>query len=77
VPEGGLSGRPLKDIAVERVRALRQLVRDRGVVVGCGGVEDAASAKALLNSGADLVQIYTALVYRGPLLAARISRKLH
>jgi dihydroorotate dehydrogenase len=76
LPEGGLSGRPLKDIAVERVRALRQLVRDRGVVVGCGGVEDAASAQALLDSGADLVQIYTALVYRGPLLAARISRKL-
>jgi dihydroorotate dehydrogenase len=76
LPEGGLSGRPLKEIALDRIRALRQLVRDRGVVVGCGGVEDVASAQALIDSGADLVQIYTALVYRGPLLAARISRKL-
>jgi dihydroorotate dehydrogenase len=76
LPEGGLSGRPLKEIAVERIRTLRQLVRDRGVLVGCGGVEDVESAQALIDSGADLVQIYTALVYRGPLLAARISRKL-
>jgi dihydroorotate dehydrogenase len=45
-------------------------------VIGCGGVNDGASARRLLDAGADLVQLYTALIYRGPFLAARISREL-
>jgi dihydroorotate dehydrogenase len=76
LPQGGLSGRPLKDISVHRVAAVRKQVRDRAAVIGCGGIEDAATAQAMLNAGADLIQFYTALIYKGPFLAAEISRSL-
>lgn len=76
LPEGGLSGRPLREISRERVAAIRRHLKDRGVLIGCGGIEDGATAQAMLDAGADLVQIYTALVYRGPFLAASISRDL-
>ncbi|MBX3441986.1 MAG: quinone-dependent dihydroorotate dehydrogenase [Planctomyces sp.] len=76
LPEGGLSGLPLKDIARERIAAIRRAAGDAALVVGCGGVDDAASAQTLLDAGADLVQLYTALVYKGPFLAAAISRGL-
>ncbi len=74
LPQGGLSGRPLRDIAPRRVEEIRNRLGMGPVLIGCGGVEDAATARRMRDAGADLVQIYTALVYQGPLLAARISR---
>src|SRR5205823_9017855 len=73
---GGLSGRPLRDVAARRVAAVRARAGDGLAVVGCGGVDDAASAGALLDAGADLVQLYTGLVFEGPFLPARITRGL-
>ena len=72
----GLSGRPLREAALATVAAVRKQVGDRATVIGCGGIDDAASAKAMLDAGADLVQIYTGLVYRGPFLPAAVSRGL-
>ena len=40
----------------------------------CGGINDVASAAAMLEAGTDLVQIYTGLVYEGPFLPASITR---
>lgn len=76
LPEGGLSGRPLRDISRIRVSQIRRHVGNRLAVVGCGGIDDAASARAMLDAGADLIQVYTGLVYRGPFLAARLSRAI-
>jgi dihydroorotate dehydrogenase len=76
LPKGGLSGRPLREISVKRVAAIREHVGDRLTVIGCGGIEDVAGARTMLGAGADLIQLYSALVYQGPLLAARISRGL-
>ena len=45
-------------------------------MIGCGGIDDAPSARAMLDAGADLVQVYTGLVYEGPFLPARITRGL-
>jgi len=76
LPQGGLSGRPLKDISPQRVEEIRRRLGTGPALIGCGGIEDAATARRMRDAGADLVQIYTALVYQGPLLAARISRQL-
>jgi dihydroorotate dehydrogenase len=76
LPLGGLSGRPLRELALRRVAEVRRRVGDRAAVVGCGGIDDAASARAMLDAGADLVQVYTGLVYEGPFLPARITRSL-
>lgn len=73
---GGLSGAPLRDLARRRVAEVRRHVGDSPTVIGCGGITDGPTAHALLNAGANLVQLYTALVYRGPFLPAAITRQL-
>ncbi len=63
---GGLSGEPLFSRTLERVRLIRTVVGSNFTVIGCGGVGDASSASRVVDAGADLVQLYTALIYRGP-----------
>jgi dihydroorotate dehydrogenase len=74
LPPGGLSGRPLRGLTPRRIELLRRYVGDRAVLIGCGGVDGEPAVRAMLGAGADLVQLYTALVYEGPFIAARLSR---
>jgi dihydroorotate dehydrogenase len=73
---GGLSGRPL--FALSTKLLARAFLRCEGAIrlIGCGGVEDAETALAKIEAGADLVQIYTGFVYRGPRLIDEILRGL-
>jgi dihydroorotate dehydrogenase len=73
---GGLSGRPLKPLALAALRAMRRLTGGRVPLVGCGGIASGADAYERIRAGAALVQLYTALVYAGPGLVARIKRDL-
>lgn len=73
---GGLSGAPLKARADAVVRALYQATGGRVPIIGVGGIFTAADAYARIRSGASLVQVYSGLVYDGPLLAASIHRGL-
>jgi dihydroorotate dehydrogenase len=75
-PEGGMSGLPLRERALHQVKTIRGIAGDRVALIGCGGVDDARSARRMLEAGADLVQLYTGLIYRGPFLPAEISRDL-
>ena len=70
---GGLSGAPLAPAARRTVAELRQCLGPKPAIIGCGGVMSADDAQALLNAGADLVQIYTGLVYRGPSLVRAVA----
>ncbi len=63
---GGLSGRPLLPGMLAAVGRARELVGDRLVLIGSGGVFSAEDASAAISAGADLVQLWTGLVYRGP-----------
>lgn len=76
LPEGGLSGRPIREVSLRQVANVRRLLGSRLALVGCGGIDDPDSARAMLDAGADLIQLYTGLIYRGPFLAARLSRAL-
>lgn len=73
---GGLSGAPLLPLALATVRRLRELLGPAVPIIGSGGVDDGESALALRGAGADLVQIYTGLVYRGPRLIDECLRAL-
>ncbi len=73
---GGLSGAPLKDRALEVLRIVRGVVPASFCVISVGGVETAADVRERLDAGADLVQGYTAFLYRGPLWARQINRGL-
>jgi dihydroorotate dehydrogenase len=73
---GGLSGRPLFAPSTAILKAMRRRVGGRIVLIGVGGIESGADAYAKIRAGASLVQLYTALAYRGPGLVARIKREL-
>ena len=71
---GGLSGTPLAESAARKVAEVRRLAGPGAVVIGVGGVFDRAGFDRLRAAGADLVQVYTGLVYYGPFLAAELTR---
>lgn len=73
---GGLSGTPLHDMALARLRDFRTIVGDRLPLIGVGGITTAEQAYARIRAGASLVQLYSALVYEGPMLAKRINAGL-
>lgn len=63
---GGLSGAPLRPLALQTVRALRAALGGDMTIIAVGGIGSGQDARAALRAGADLVQVYTGLVYRGP-----------
>lgn len=73
---GGLSGDPLHDLALQRLRDFRAALGASVPLVGVGGIASAHQAYARIRAGASLVQIYSAMVYEGPWLAARINKEL-
>lgn len=73
---GGLSGAPLRERAVAVLRTIRSVVPAEFCVVSAGGVETADDVRERLAAGADLVQGYTAFIYRGPFWARQINRAL-
>ncbi len=72
--EGGLSGAPLRGKSTAMVRAI--VARSKIPVIACGGVCDADSAREKFDAGAQLVQLYTGFVYRGPRLLREIMQVL-
>lgn len=73
---GGLSGRPLFPLATDCLHRVYAATGGRIPLIGVGGIEDGATAYAKLRAGATLLQLYTALVYEGPGLVARILDEL-
>ena len=73
---GGLSGAPLKQLALQRLRDFRSATGGGIPLVGVGGIASAEDAWERIRAGASLVQLYSAMVYEGPGLGARIVRGL-
>ncbi len=73
---GGLSGRPLFGLSTEVLAQVYRRTEGRIPLIGVGGIASAADAYAKIQAGASLVQLYTALIYHGPGLVARINREL-
>jgi dihydroorotate dehydrogenase len=73
---GGLSGAPVRARATEVIRYLRQRLGPDAVIIGVGGVDSAESAREKLEAGANLVQVYTGMIYEGPALMQRINKGL-
>jgi dihydroorotate dehydrogenase len=73
---GGLSGAPLLLPSTKILRGVRQRVGNRITLIGAGGIASGADAYAKIRAGASLVQLYSALVFEGPGLVARIKSEL-
>lgn len=70
---GGLSGAPLKHLALESLRKFRLATGAEMPLIGVGGIADAQDAWERIRAGASLIQLYTAMVYEGPGIARRIA----
>jgi dihydroorotate dehydrogenase len=72
---GGLSGPPLRARALACVKRVRAALPN-ATIIGVGGIETGQHAAAMIDAGANLVQIYTSFVYRGPFAARKIATEL-
>ena len=73
---GGLSGAPLREASNRVIGLLRAALGPGYPIIGVGGVMNGDDARAKREAGADLVQIYTGLIYRGPELVNEAARAL-
>jgi dihydroorotate dehydrogenase len=73
---GGLSGAPLKALAIKALREFRAASGGELPLIGVGGIANADDAWERIRAGASLVQLYSAMVYEGPGIASRIARGL-
>jgi dihydroorotate dehydrogenase len=74
--EGGLSGRPLKQLSTQVVGEMYALTNGRIPIIGCGGISSGQDAYDKIRAGASLVQLYTALVYQGFPVIGKVKREL-
>jgi dihydroorotate dehydrogenase len=73
---GGLSGQPLFGRSTELLRRVRDALGSEAVLIGVGGIMGVGHARAKLAAGADLIQVYSGLIYGGPGLPRRLLRGL-
>ncbi|MCV3243920.1 quinone-dependent dihydroorotate dehydrogenase [Mesorhizobium sp. ZC-5] len=71
---GGLSGKPLFERSTAVLARMRRLLGPEMAIIGVGGVSSAETALEKIRAGADLVQLYTSMIYAGPSLPGRIVR---
>lgn len=73
---GGLSGAPVKDLALQTTKQMFKLTNGTVPIIGVGGIASGADAYERIRAGATLVEIYTAMAYEGPGLVLRIKDDL-
>jgi len=73
---GGLSGAPILDMSVSVVQYLKAKSAGSFAIIGVGGIDDYTSAKKHFDAGADLIQLYTGMIYSGPSLVKEILREI-
>ena len=73
---GGLSGKPVFDASNRVIAQLRKALGKAYPIIGVGGVMSGADAKAKVDAGADVVQVYTGFIYRGPELVSEAAKAL-
>ncbi len=73
---GGLSGKPVFDLSNRVIRGLKAELGDALPIIGVGGIFSGADARAKVDAGASLVQLYTGLIYQGPALVRECAEAL-
>lgn len=76
IPQGGISGQPLKEISTNLIRHIYKKTEGKYVIIGLGGIFTAEDAYEKIRAGASLVQIITSLIYVGPQVVKRINKGL-
>ncbi len=74
--KGGLSGKPLRDISNKLINNFYKYLKGDIKIIGVGGVDSGKTAFEKFLSGANFIQLYTGMVFRGPNIAIKISEEL-
>ena len=73
---GGLSGKPLRDISTQVIKKFYSKLQGKIPIIGVGGVDSGRSALDKIKAGANALQIYTSMIYKGPTIAKDIKKEL-
>lgn len=76
IGNGGLSGKPIKDMSTETIKYLAQKSNKAFPIIGVGGIHSSTDAIEKIEAGADLIQLYTGFIYEGPALVSKINKEL-
>lgn len=76
IGQGGVSGKPVNVVSTKLIRYLREKLGPEFPIIGVGGIMSAQDALEKLDAGADLIQIYTGLIYEGPGLIKQINKAI-
>ena len=74
--KGGLSGKPIEEKSTNLIDKFYNILKGRIKIIGVGGVDSGISAYKKFLAGADYVQLYTGMVYRGPNIVGIIKKEL-
>jgi len=74
--KGGLSGKPIESKSSELIGKFYKVLKGRIKIIGVGGVDSGRSAYQKLLAGADYLQLYTGMVFRGPNIVSLIKKEL-
>jgi dihydroorotate dehydrogenase len=74
--KGGLSGKPIEEKSTRMINKFYKLLNGKIKIIGCGGVDSGKSAYEKFLAGADYVQLYTGMVFRGPNVVNIIKKEL-
>ena len=74
--KGGLSGQPLKNLSTALIKKIFKVTKGKIQIIGVGGVDSGKSAYEKICAGANAVQLYTGMVYKGPGVVKAIKREL-
>src|SRR5699024_8813003 len=76
IGRGGLSGRPIAQKSIQIIRWISRELNGQKPIIGVGGIDSFTTALKMLLAGADLLQVYSGLIYEGPGLVKAINKEL-
>lgn len=77
IGRGGLSGRPIHSKSTQIIKWIHDVTGDSKTIIGVGGIDSFTSALEKIRAGANLIQVYTGLLYEGPGLIKNINQGFH
>lgn len=76
IGNGGLSGKPIASKSIQIIKWISEATKGQKPIIGVGGIHSIEVALEMLHAGADLLQVYTGLIYEGPGLVKALNRQL-
>ena len=74
--EGGLSGLPIKNLSTKLIKLFYKEIKNKIPIIGVGGIDSGQSAFEKITAGANAIQLYTGMVYKGPGVVREIKKEL-